>query len=87
MGQITVRYFAAAADAAGRDEEPWEVAAAPTLGSLRDDLVARYGADMQRVLCSGSFLVDGTVRTDDGAVEVPADGQVTVDVLPAFAGG
>lgn len=77
----TVRFFAAAAEAAGRDTE--DVAAA-TLGDLRADLVGRHGAGLERVLQRCSFLVGG-VRADDDATPVP-DG-VTVDVLPPFAGG
>lgn len=78
---ITVRYFAAAAEAAGRDADEAE---ATTLGALREDLVARRGAELERVLRRCSFLVGG-VRADDDAATLP-DG-VTVDVLPPFAGG
>ena len=82
MSRFTVRYFAAAAEAAGREEETWEDATAQSLAALREELVARHGEAMARVLRSGSFLVDGTVRCDDGAIAGD-----TVDVLPAFAGG
>ncbi|SJN10095.1 Molybdenum cofactor biosynthesis protein MoaD [Leucobacter sp. 7(1)] len=82
MDRITVRYFAAAAEAAGREEEAWDLPAPATLEALRTDLATRYGTEMQRVLRSGSFLVDGTVRRDGGAIS-----GTTVDVLPAFAGG
>ena len=81
MTLVTVRYFAAAADAAGLEEERLELGDA-TLGALRDALVARYGAAMERVLRSGSFLVDGTVRRDP-AHPLTAE----VDILPPFAGG
>ena len=53
MTLVTVRYFAAAAEAAGVDEERLELTDGATLGALRDELVARYGAPMQRVLRSG----------------------------------
>lgn len=82
MSQITVRYFAAAAEAAGVREEPWEAGAASTLESLRHDLSEKYGGDMARILRTGSFLVDGTVRRDQGSI-----GGSVVDVLPPFAGG
>lgn len=82
MGSITVRYFAAAAEAAGRDEEAWEFAPDATLDGLRAALAERYGDTMQRVLRTGSFLVDGTVRRDGGPIR-----GASVDVLPAFAGG
>ncbi|WP_449280473.1 MoaD/ThiS family protein [Leucobacter sp.] len=81
MPQITVRYFAAAAEAAGRDEERWE-APALTLDALRGELGRRYGEPMRKVLRSGSFLVDGTVRRDGGEIR-----GTRVDVLPPFAGG
>lgn len=80
-GTVLVRYFAAAAEAAGVDEERLEPGSA-TLGELRDALVARYGAPMARVVANGSFLVDGVVRRDPAT---PVGAQV--DVLPPFAGG
>lgn len=80
MSQITVRYFAAAAEAAGLEEEPW---AAETLAQLRGDLTEKYGEAMAHVMRAGSFLVDGIVRKDDG----PIASGITVDVLPPFAGG
>lgn len=74
-----VRYFAAAAEAAGVLSEQLD---AGSVGELRELLVERYGEAMGRVLRSGSFLVDGVV-TKDPARAVGA----RVDVLPAFAGG
>lgn len=82
MPEITVHYFAAAAEAAGVEQETWEIPAPPTLAGLRSALVERYGEAMARVLRSGSFLVDGRVRRDDGRVD-----GARVDVLPPFAGG
>lgn len=82
MAEVTVRYFAAAADAAGREQEVVVFDSAPTLGLLHDRLLESYGAAMGRVLRSGSFLVDGTVSTDRAAAV-----GATVDVLPPFAGG
>ena len=74
-----IRYFAAAAEAAGVDEE---VLQAATVGELKALLAERYGAPMQRVLAAGSFLVNGVVSRDD-ATPIGA----RVDVLPPFAGG
>lgn len=76
-----VRYFAAAAEAAGCAEESWDEPVT-TVGELRAALVARYGAAMSRVLETGSFLVDGVVSRDPAR----ALGE-RVDVLPPFAGG
>ena len=74
-----MRYFAAAAEAAGRDDEALDVA---TVGDLRSQLESRYGEPMARVLRSGSFLVDGVVSRDpDRAL------GSRVDVLPPFSGG
>ena len=77
---MLVRYFAAAAEAAGREEE--RVTVEPTAGALRSWLADRYGPAMQRVLDTGSLLVDGTVTRDPSR---PLQAQV--DVLPPFAGG
>ncbi len=85
MAELLVRYFAAAVDAAGREEEVLDAeqsATLTTVGAVRAHLIARYGEPMARVLESGSFLVDGVVRRDDAA---PIGARV--DVLPPFAGG
>ena len=77
---VLVRYFAAAAEAAGVEQE--SLPAVPTVGELRAVLIARYGDAMARVLASGSFLVDGVVSRDDSRTL-----GLRVDVLPPFAGG
>ena len=77
---VDVRYFAAAADAAGVLEESLPTVA--TVGALRAVLIERYGDAMTRVLAAGSFLVDGVVSRDDSRVL-----GSRVDVLPPFAGG
>jgi len=80
VADTLVRYFAAAAEAAGREQELIDAPA--TAGELRSLLVDRYGEAMARVLASGSFLVDGVVsRNADTAI------GAAVDVLPPFAGG
>lgn len=78
---VQVRYFAAAAEAAGRADEIWDAPVA-TVGELRAALVARYGAAMSRVIETGSFLVDGVVSRDPERAL-----GARVDVLPPFAGG
>jgi molybdopterin converting factor small subunit len=80
---VLVRYFAAAAEAAGLEEERLELGeSVGTVGALRDLLVERYGPAMARVVANGSFLVDGVVRRDPAAAL-----GAQVDVLPPFAGG
>lgn len=80
LAQVLVRYFASAAEAAGRDEEL--LPSVSTVGQLKAVLVEQYGDAMARVLASGSFLVDGVVSRDDARVV-----GTRVDVLPPFAGG
>ena len=80
MASTVVRYFAAAAEAAGLEQETLDAPA--TAGELRTLLVDRYGDAMARVFASGSFLVDGVVSRDP-STPIGA----TVDVLPPFAGG
>ena len=75
-----MRYFAAAADAAGCEEEL--LPAVSPVRELKSVLVERYGDAMARVLASGSFLVDGVVSRDDSRAL-----GARVDVLPPFAGG
>lgn len=77
---ISVRYFAAAAEAAGRDAEQLS---STSLGELKRHLVEVRGEELARVLDYCTLLVDGK-RVDDE--ELVAAGA-TVDVLPPFAGG
>jgi molybdopterin converting factor small subunit len=79
---VRVRYFAAAAEASGLEEEQIDVGVGATVGDLRVLLEQRYGQPMQAVLRSGSFLIDGTVRRDSA---YPLGERV--DILPPFAGG
>lgn len=78
MADVLVRYFAAAAEAAGRDEERLT---ASTVGELRNTLLASYPA-LAPVLAKGSFLVDGVVTRDPTRTL-----GTRVDVLPPFSGG
>jgi molybdopterin synthase sulfur carrier subunit len=80
VGPVTVRFFAAAVDAAGRESE--QIDGVTTVGELKTVLVDRYGEAMARVLAAGSFLVDGVVSRDDARA---LGGRA--DVLPPFAGG
>lgn len=84
---VSVRYFAGAAAAAGIAEEQLTLAsptARPvTVGALVEELVARHGADLARVLAASSFIVDEVAA----GPERPLDDGARVDVLPPFAGG
>jgi molybdopterin converting factor small subunit len=78
VAEVTVRYWAGAARAAGTDSEVLQV---DTVAELRALLSARPAlAAVSRV---ASFLVDGAQAGD--AAPLPAG--AVVDVLPPFAGG
>ncbi len=78
MPDVTVRYWAGAARAAGRDEE---TICAATVGELRAILSMRRG--LAEVCAVASFLVNGQHGTRATAL----DAGSFVDVLPPFAGG
>ena len=81
---VTLRYFAAATEAAGRPEERLDLPAGTTLAALREQLSGR-GLEMARVIPICSFLVN-SVSTPADSLTPLADGDA-VDVLPPFAGG
>ncbi|MFC0452353.1 MoaD/ThiS family protein [Rhodococcus jostii] len=79
---VSVRYFAAAAEAAGCTKEEVRVVVGASLADLRAVLVGRYGPSMERVLTVAAFLQDDELTRD---LAVAAASRV--DVLPPFAGG
>lgn len=81
MNAVTVRYFAAAAEAVGATQEQYT---GDTLGALREAMTRRHGSAVDPMLERCAWLVAGAY-SDDPALPLP-DG-VTVDVLPPFAGG
>ncbi|WP_030924542.1 MoaD/ThiS family protein [Streptosporangium amethystogenes] len=83
MATGTVRYWAAAKDAAGIAEEPFE---AETLAELMTKITPGR-EELARVLKRSSFLVNGDpVGRRAHQTIVLAEGA-TVEVLPPFAGG
>lgn len=86
MAQVTIRYWAAAREAAGTPAESLEAA---TLADALDAIVASRGQDprLREVLARSSFLVDAAPagRRPPEAV-ILKDGAI-VEVLPPFAGG
>ncbi|MBM7369304.1 MoaD/ThiS family protein [Gordonia hydrophobica] len=78
---MIIRYFAGAAEAAGRKEQSFD--GALTVGELKQRLSDEHGPEFARVLTACSVLVDGTRATD----ETFAAAAATVDLLPPFAGG
>jgi sulfur-carrier protein len=86
MATVTIRYWAAAREAAGAAEEAIEAA---TLAGALEEVVARRpdGERLRAVLSRSSFLVDGvSVGRSMVAEQVLHDGT-EIEVLPAFAGG
>ncbi|MFI6506426.1 MoaD/ThiS family protein [Streptosporangium sp. NPDC050855] len=83
MATGIVRYWAAAKEAAGVAEEPFEAA---TLDELMTKITSGRDA-LARVVRRSSFLVNGDpVGLRAHGTVVLADGA-TVEVLPPFAGG
>lgn len=78
---MDVRFYAGAADAAGRHlaEIPGPLSVAELVARLGDERPA-----LADVLTRCSILVDGR-QIADPSVPLPADARV--DVLPPFAGG
>lgn len=83
MATGKVRYWAAAKDAAGVAEEPFEAA---DLGELMTKITADR-EELARVVRRSSFLVDGTPVGRRAHADVRLADGVTVEVLPPFAGG
>jgi sulfur-carrier protein len=82
MAVVTMRYWAAAKEAAGVAEE---TVTADTLAAALT--VIRGRSRLSAVLARSSFLVDGQpVGTRAAEAVTLADGAV-VEVLPPFAGG
>ncbi|MER7505880.1 MoaD/ThiS family protein [Nonomuraea pusilla] len=83
MGTGKIRYWAAAKEAAGVAEEPFDAA---TLGELMTK-ITRDRVELARVVSRSSFLVDGAPVGRRPHDEVLLGEGVTVEVLPPFAGG
>jgi sulfur-carrier protein len=86
MATVTIRYWAAAKEAAG---VPEDVVEARTLPEALDAILARRGADgrLGRVLAGASFLVDGASIGRQMVADLVFNDSCVVEVLPQFAGG
>ena len=80
---ITVRFFAAAAAAAGEEMQILRLGAGATIADAVCELSGQSD-EMALVLRKCSYLCDGVAVRDQGTV-LHAD--QTLDVLPPFAGG
>ncbi|MEU1544755.1 MoaD/ThiS family protein [Nocardia sp. NPDC005745] len=79
---VEIRYFAAIADAVGKDSETLDLPAGATVADLRAALSATYGQDLDKMLSVCAYLIGDELTRDPAAALSPR-----VDVLPPFAGG
>jgi molybdopterin synthase sulfur carrier subunit len=86
MAKVTIRYWAAAKEAADVAEESIE---AITLSDLLNTVVARRKPDrrLATVLGRSSFLVNGDPAGRTARESIVLDEGSVVEVLPPFAGG
>jgi molybdopterin synthase sulfur carrier subunit len=88
MAMITIRYWAAAKEAAGIAAESCE---AGTLAEALSAVLARRDDDagdrLRAVLARSSFLVDGSPAGVRRHEEISLPGAAVIEVLPPFAGG
>lgn len=82
LGQVTVRYWAAAREAAGVDSETLTVEPGSTLAGIVQLAVSSHPR-LARIAAVATFLIDGRAAGRDAEVGSGA----TVEVLPPFAGG
>ena len=81
--QVTVRYFAAAREAAGADSETMTLPLGTTVAELVKSLAGR-GDRLANVLNRCSYLRNEVAVRDETTALSSHD---TIDVLPPFAGG
>jgi sulfur-carrier protein len=81
---VLIRYWAAARDAAGVEEEHL---IAGTVDELLAEVVRRHGEPLARLLAASSLLLDGQAVGHLDPTAIPLTPGSTVEVLPPFAGG
>jgi sulfur-carrier protein len=85
MATVTLRYWAAAKDAAGVAEQA--ISADTLAAALEAAACADHSGRLRPVLARSSFIIDGNPVSSRAAESVHlADGNV-IEVLPPFAGG
>jgi molybdopterin converting factor small subunit len=86
MPKVTIRYWAAAKEAAGVPEESLE---AVTLGDALDAAVASRRPDtrLATIIKRSSFLVNADPVGRAALKSIPLDDGAVIEVLPPFAGG
>ena len=86
MAKVTIRYWAAAKEAAGTPEEPVDAA---TLRDALDAVVASRQPDsrLAAVIARSSFLVNADPVGRAAKESIVLDEGAVIEVLPPFAGG
>jgi molybdopterin synthase sulfur carrier subunit len=88
MAMVTIRYWAAAKEAAGVATESCE---AVTLAQALTAALARRDGDegdrLRGVLARSSFLVNGSPAGVRRHEDISLTGSAVIEVLPPFAGG
>ncbi|HEY9293078.1 MAG TPA: MoaD/ThiS family protein [Microlunatus sp.] len=84
MTQVLLHYWAGARAAAGVQQEAF--AADTVAGALKLAADARGDARFAQILAGSTLLLDGRALHDEDQHR-HLDGDVTVEVLPPFAGG
>jgi molybdopterin converting factor small subunit len=86
MARVTIRYWAAAKQAAGQPEESVE---AVTLREALNTAVARRKPDVRLadVIARSSFLVNADPVGHAALESIVLDEGAVIEILPPFAGG
>ena len=84
---MTLRYWAAAAHAAGVDSEPVEVRGSTTLADLVETAKARHDDRKFRDVLGCCSVLVGDRPANGEPSEVTVSAGQTVEFLPPFAGG
>ena len=86
MAKVTIRYWAAAKEAAGTAEESVDAA---TLRDALNAAVGRRGPDtrLATVIARSSFLVNADPVGRAARESIVLDEGAVIEVLPPFAGG
>ena len=88
MAMVTIRYWAAAKDAAGVAAESIEAGTlADALTAALDSRGRERGDRLRGVLARSSFLIDGQPAGVRPHQEISLPDTAVIEVLPPFAGG
>ncbi len=88
MAMVTIRYWAAAKDAAGVAAESIDVGTlADALSAALDSRGCERGERLRGVLARSSFLIDGQPAGVRPHQEIALAETAVIEVLPPFAGG